>query len=104
MDCCIVFVTVPKDEAKGLQEQLVREKHAACISKTAVESCYFWKGKMEKEEEYLLIIKTKASLLDKLIARIEELHSYDTPEILALPILKGSSAYLKWMDETLSSG
>lgn len=97
---CIVFVTAKnEEEGKNIQEQLVKEKLAACVNSLPVESCYTWKGKMERESEVLLIMKTKTSLFEKLAKRVKELHSYDVPEIIALPILKGSEGYLKWIDE-----
>lgn len=101
MDYCLVLVTAPAKEATPLQETLVKEKLVACVNAQPVRSCYIWEGKLEQDDEVLLMMKTKVALFDKLSARIQELHSYDTPEILAIPILKGNPKYLAWMDEVL---
>jgi len=99
-DFCAVLVTAANSgEGDKIQEALVKEKLAACVNLLPVSSCYSWKGKIEKEKEVLLIAKTKTSLLDKLIARVKELHSYKVPEVIALPIVKGNPGYLKWIGE-----
>ena len=99
-DFCAVLVTAANSgEGDKIQEALVKEKLAVCVNLLPVSSCYSWKGKIEKEKEVLLIAKTKTSLLDKLIARVKELHSYKVPEVIALPIVKGNPGYLKWIGE-----
>lgn len=100
---CVVFVTAKKDEALNVQEKLVKEQLAACVNLVeGVTSSFTWRFKIEKAVESLLIIKTKVALLDKLIKRVKELHSSETPEIIALPIIGGSESYLKWVDEVTS--
>lgn len=96
---CVILVTAPAKEAGKIQEALVRERLAACVNSLPVSSCYAWKGRTEKAREQLLIIKTRTGLLDRLIRRVKELHPYEVPEIIALPVMKGSKSYLDWIGE-----
>lgn len=83
-------------------EKLVSEKLAACVSLVPkVSSVYRWGGKIERADEVLILIKTSQEKLDRLIPRIKELHSYEVPEVLVLPIERGSPEYLKWLEESL---
>lgn len=99
----IVYITASNiGEARDLVEAIVKERLAACANVVeSVESTYWWQGKIERDDEALIILKTKESKLDELIKRVKELHSYENPEIVAIPILKGSSDYLRWIDEEL---
>ncbi|MEE9474203.1 MAG: divalent-cation tolerance protein CutA [Candidatus Hydrothermarchaeaceae archaeon] len=99
----IVYITASNiGEARDLVEAIVKERLAACANVVeSVESTYWWQGKIERDDESLIILKTKESKLDELIKRVKELHSYENPEIVAVPILKGSSDYLRWIDEEL---
>lgn len=99
----LVFVTTKdRAEAKRISEKLVREKLAACVNIVPrVSSTYRWRGKIERATEALLLVKTSDKKLDRLIARVEELHSYEVPEVLALPIGRGSLKYMKWLKESL---
>ncbi|MFQ5903513.1 MAG: divalent-cation tolerance protein CutA, partial [Candidatus Binatia bacterium] len=91
------------DEGDRLAHALVEERLAACVNRVRpVQSIYRWQGQVEQNEEELLIIKTKGELFDRLKKRVQELHSYSVPEIIALPILEGSEGYLKWLAEQLS--
>ena len=96
-----VFITASsREEAVRLAEALVAEKLAACVNRVdGVSSVYWWKGKVERAEESLLIAKTRGDLVGKLIARVKELHSYTVPEVIVLPIKEGNPDYLKWIDE-----
>ena len=100
---CVVLVTAKDEqEAKRLGEKLVSEKLAACVSVVPkVSSVYRWRGKIECAGEALILIKTSQEKLDRLIPRIEELHSYEVPEVLVLPIERGAPKYLKWLEESL---
>lgn len=100
---CVVLVTAKDEsEAKRLGEKLVSEKLAACVSLVPkVSSVYRWGGKIERADEVLILIKTSQEKLDRLIPRIKELHSYEVPEVLVLPIERGSPEYLKWLEESL---
>ena len=78
---------------------LLTQKLAACINMTPVDSFYTWSGEINCDREWQLLIKTRFNLFSKLAAKIESLHSYDVPEIVALPMLSGSSTYLNWIAE-----
>ena len=95
----IVFTTAATpEEAERLARALVEERLAACATLVpSVRSIYRWEGKVEDSTETLLMIKTGAEQLDVLEARLHELHSYRTPEFLALRVEAGSRAYLDWM-------
>ncbi len=99
----VVYVTVgSSDEGERLARALVEERLAACVNRVRpVQSIYRWQDRVEQSEEELLIIKTKRELFDRLKRRVQELHSYSVPEIIALPILEGSEGYLKWLEEQL---
>ena len=99
----IVYITASNiGEARDLVEAIVKERLAACANVVeSVESTYWWRGKIERDDESLIILKTKESKLDELLKRVKELHSYENPEIVAVPILKGSDEYLRWIDEEL---
>ena len=83
---------------------LVREKLAACVNIIpAVRSIYSWKGEVCDDGEALMVIKTRSGLLDALRERVVQLHPYDVPEVIALPIVGGHGPYLKWIDESTAS-
>lgn len=93
----VVFCTAPAGEAEDLARALVDARLAACVNVIGVQSFYRWEGAVQDEAERLLIVKTQHRLLDPLIERIRELHSYDLPEIIAMPIVGGSVPYLDWI-------
>ena len=95
----VVFCTAPAGEAEDLARALVDARLAACVNVTGLQSFYRWEGAVQDEAERLLIVKTQHRLLDPLIERIRELHSYDLPEIIAMPIVGGSVPYLDWIRE-----
>lgn len=95
----LVFCTAPAGEAEELAKALVDSRLVACVNVTGVRSCFRWEGTVKSEPEQLLVIKTQHRLLDPLIARIRELHSYDLPEIIAIPIVGGYAPYLDWVRE-----
>ena len=102
----VVYVTVSSsDEGKRIARALVEERLAACVNQLpGVRSTYRWQGKIEEGGEELLIIKTSKSLFTALQQRVCELHSYAVPEVIAVPMVAGSEAYLQWLDEQLSHG
>ncbi len=104
MGYVVVFVTCPdKSVAEKIAEKLIKEKLAACVNITGeINSVYFWQGNIEKDNEYLMIIKTKEELFEKLEEFIKENHPYTVPEIIGMPIIKGSRDYLNWIDQTVS--
>ncbi|GAA0183970.1 primary active transporter [Lithospermum erythrorhizon] len=95
----VVYVTVPNREAgKKLAHSLVKEKLAACVNIVpGVESIYEWKGEIQTDNEELLIIKTRESLLEPLTEHVKANHEYDVPEVIALPIKGGHLPYLEWV-------
>ena len=96
----VVLITVGSEqEAHKIAESLVNAKKAACVNIVPrVDSLFRWKGKIESAHESLLLVKTRASLLPEIIDLVKEAHSYEVPEIIALPIVDGSKEYLKWLD------
>jgi periplasmic divalent cation tolerance protein len=100
----VVLVTCGSGkEAEKLAEALVQKRLAACVNiiQTPVKSIYRWKDKVETAKEFLMILKTSRRNFLELSREIEKLHSYDTPEIIALPILAGATEYLRWMEDSL---
>lgn len=97
----VVLISTPGAEAgRQLARVLVEERLAACGSVVpAVTSVYRWQGAMEEEEEALVVLKTVADRVDALTRRTRELHPYDVPEILALPVSGGNPGYLEWVTE-----
>ena len=95
----VVLITAEsRGEALKLSKELLDRKKAACINIVPrVESLFTWNGKIDCEDEALLVVKTRASVLDELTALVKELHSYDVPEVIALPIIGGNEDYLKWV-------
>ena len=99
-DFVVVFCTAPQGEAESLAKTLVEERLAACVNISPVRSCYIWEGKLNLDEETLLIIKAKKSRFEPLKNRILMLHSYAIPEIIALPIIAGHQPYLDWISQS----
>jgi len=101
----LVLTTVPEEEiGQQIARVIVEERLAACVTvSSASQSFYRWKGKITNDQEYILFIKTRASVYDKLEARLKELHPYEVPEIIALPIERGSEKYLAWVGEETKS-
>ncbi|MEP7304521.1 MAG: divalent-cation tolerance protein CutA [Acidobacteriota bacterium] len=105
-DIVVVLTTVAdSDQAEAIASQIVRERLAACVNLLpAMLSFYRWKGQVEREPERQLVIKTTRDRVPALEARIRELHSYELPEFLVLPVDRGSAAYVSWViDQTQPS-
>jgi periplasmic divalent cation tolerance protein len=98
-----VFITTADDEeARLISQALLEQKKVACANIIAgVGSQFWWQGKIDAANESLLIVKTAASLLDEVVTLVREIHSYDNPEIIALPIVGGSQEYLDWIGRVL---
>ncbi len=91
-------------EAEKLARHLVERRLAACVSIVpAVRSFYRWKGDVQDEQELLLIIKASRGSLSALRKEIEKLHSYDLPQLVAIPIVDGSPDYLAWLERELTT-
>lgn len=98
----IYITTSGREESRKIGNILVGEKLAACINIIpSIESVYLWKGKIEEDKESILIAKTKRDNIDKIIKRVKDIHSYETPAILAIPIIEGSKDYLDYLDSEL---
>ena len=99
----VIFVTcASKKEAKKIAKNLLNTKLIACANIIEdVKSLFWWKGKVDKATESLIIIKTVRKNFNRIENWIKELHSYEVPEIIALPITAGESNYLKWISESL---
>lgn len=98
----VVMTSQNRQEAANIVRKLLEERLIACANIfNSVHSLFWWKGKIEEEDEVLVLMKSQQTLFKKLSERIKEIHSYDLPEILALPIAGGSPLYLKWMSRYL---
>ena len=99
-DKIVVLVTCGSfSEGRKIARELVEARLAACVNllESPVRSLYRWKGEMESSSEYLLLIKSRMGLFRSIRKKVQDLHSYEVPEIIALPILQGSRAYLSWI-------
>ena len=101
----IYITTKDKDEARRIGKALVAEKLAACVNiLDKMNSFYFWNGELCDDSETVLIAKTRDTLLSRVVRRVKELHTYEIPCIVALPIVGGNSDFLSWIkDETAST-
>ena len=98
----VLMTASSKEEAVKIVRALLEERLITCANiMDPVSSLFWWQGKIQEEKEVLAIMKSSESLFGKLSQRVMELHSYDVPEILALPIIEGSSSYLEWMKSCL---
>ena len=92
------------EEAEKISRELVSQRLAACVSIVAgVRSLYHWKGSVEDSQETLLLIKSTRELFPRLKSELSRLHSYEVPEIVALPVVDGAEPYLAWMDAELGT-
>jgi periplasmic divalent cation tolerance protein len=101
--CCQVTTTLPdSDAADRLAQTLVRERLAACAQVAGpISSTYRWQGVVERASECYCHLKTTTERLPALRARIRELHPYEVPEIIAVPIVDGDASYLRWIEESV---
>lgn len=96
-DIVVVLSTAPPEDSPKIARSLVEEGLAACVNIAAVRSFFRWQGEFSYEHEDLLVIKTRRENMDALTSRIRELHPYDLPEIVALPVVGGFEKYLEWV-------
>lgn len=97
----VILCTSPVQEAARIAKILVDEKLVACVNVGQVNSYFRWEGDVQEESEVLLIMKTKSGKVKAIIGRIQELHTYEVPEIIALPIIDGHEGYLDWVRESV---
>ena len=99
----VVFVTAAnKIEAGKIAHSLIRQKLAACVNISGkVDSLFWWNGAMDKAGEILLVIKSRKDKFKQIVKAVRKAHSYQVPEIIALPIIAGDKEYLRWIDATV---
>ncbi len=102
---CVVMISAPnQDEAQRLARMLIEKRLAACVQILPnMQSLYVWQGSVEHADENLLLVKTTLDLFAQLEAAVRAEHSYETPEIIAVPAVASSRPYLSWMMEHVSS-
>jgi len=98
----VMVTTANREEAEKIACHLLDEKLIACANILGpVSSLFWWAGKIDRAEEHILLMKSRLALFEKLSEKVKFLHSYEVPEILALPIVKGSHDYMKWLESCL---
>jgi periplasmic divalent cation tolerance protein len=102
----VVLMTAgSREEADEIANALVAEMLAACVNVLpGVTSVYRWEREVQRDQEWLLVAKSTREVLDDLVRRVQALHSYDLPEVIALPVVGGSEAYLRWIDGEVHGG
>jgi periplasmic divalent cation tolerance protein len=103
-DKVVVLTTCDsQDQAGRLARHLIEHRLAACVNiLPAARSVYRWKDQIEEAEELVLVIKSRRDVFEKVREAIAHLHTYEVPEVIALPVVDGSEAYLSWLDRELS--
>lgn len=98
----VILVTAAnRREAGRIADALIKDKLAACVNIIEkVDSVFWWEGKVDCAKEVLLVIKSKRALFNKLAKKVRLLHSYEVPEIIAVPVVAGDKKYLKWLNES----
>jgi len=96
----VYITTKDEEEARKIGKALVEERLVACINIHPIKSIFWWEEKIVEDSEAAMFVKTKAELVDEVIRRVKELHSYEVPCIVSLPIEKGYSYFLKWIDQS----
>ena len=100
----VIMTTSNREEAAKIVRSLLKEKLIACANIMGpVSSLFWWEEKIDETSEFLVFMKTHKNLFQKLSEMVREIHSYEVPEILALPIIKGSPPYLDWLKASLQS-
>lgn len=96
----ILITASSKREAQKIARTLVGERLAACVNLVSpVQSIYRWESKICDDREVLMFCKSRGALFGRIVRRVKALHSYSVPEVIALPIVKGSASYLRWIDQ-----
>jgi len=101
----VILITVKNvRQASRITSKLLEAKLIACANIIkGVRSIFWWQGKVDKADEVLLILKSKKSCMSKIVKKVKKLHSYDVPEIIALPIIDGNKDYLNWIKKNCST-
>jgi periplasmic divalent cation tolerance protein len=103
-DSIVILVTAGSEaEAEAIAKALVEERLAACVNiLSPIRSIYRWQGKVADDREWLLVIKTQAERFAAVETKVKALHSYQVPEVIALPMVAGAEGYLRWLQESVS--
>jgi len=97
-DIVLFITTANAEEAQRIAGVLVKERKAACVNIVPrISSLFWWQDEVESAQESLLIVKSRASVLNQIVDLVKQHHSYDVPEIIALPIIGGNPDYLDWI-------
>ncbi len=101
MDIRVVYITCANiEEAKKIGREIVEKRFAACANIIdKIDSFYWWEGKLQEDKEALIIAKTRSSLVNELIKKVKDIHSYECPCIVTLPVLEGNTDFLEWIIE-----
>ena len=92
-----------EEEARRVARALVEARVAACVSIVpGIQSVYHWQGAIQEDSEWMLVIKSTRPMFDSLAAELRKIHSYQVPEVLAIPVIAGDQNYLDWMDREIS--
>jgi periplasmic divalent cation tolerance protein len=98
----ILVTTKDKQQAEEISQLLLKERLIACANIVSpISSFFYWLGKMDKAEECLIVMKSRVDLFEQIVEYVKRLHSYEVPEVLAVPIVEGSKTYLDWMSVVL---
>jgi periplasmic divalent cation tolerance protein len=98
---CLVYITAKdEEEASRIGKALVSEKLAACVNLHPIKSIFRWQGEINQEDEVALLAKTRAELANEVISRVKELHSYEVPCAIVLPLEKGNPDFLEWISQS----
>ena len=101
----VLMTTATREEAEKIARSLLNQKLIACANIVGpVSSLFWWKEKISQENEFLVLMKTSAELFEKLATTMKQMHSYEVPEIIAIPIAKGEQTYMKWLSSSLRQG
>jgi len=105
LDYTLIMVTASsREEAEKIATTLLKRKLIACANILGpVSSRFWWQGKIDSAEEYMIFMKTKRELFNQVADNVKQLHSYEVPEIIALPIVEGAKPYLEWINSNLAS-
>ena len=100
----VMITTLNVEEAHNIAKLLLNKRKVACVNIVPrVDSLFWWEDEVDSTQESLLIAKTKASLLTEIIELVNSIHSYEVPEVIALPVIGGSADYLNWIDSELEN-
>ncbi|MEM6256024.1 MAG: divalent-cation tolerance protein CutA [Cyanobacteria bacterium P01_D01_bin.156] len=97
----VLITTGSESEADQISETLIEVNLAACVAITPIKSVYRWQGVIHKDEEYQLVIKTDLALFEKIVSYVKQHHSYELPEIIAIPMATSTADYGQWIQEQL---